>query len=231
MRHHFDFGADRPVVGDDLVRPESWDALRTLTAGAFALAGSREELERTADTRPEIGDRARAIDRWLKNRGVRKLASYGVGGAVLESRLVRFDPARRLLLGDYAPETVERLRTLLPEAEVQRHDLLRDPPFAADVHLFHRVDTELTNAEWREALRRFEHETVLVVATEIATPRRLLQELLLRARSRHLTRAGWLRTRDAFEALWLGTHVATPLRLPDLEAWSLEPRRRPTFSA
>ena len=27
LRHHFDFGADRPVVGDDLVRPEAWDAL------------------------------------------------------------------------------------------------------------------------------------------------------------------------------------------------------------
>jgi hypothetical protein len=224
MRHHFDFGADRPVVGDDLVRPESWDALRTQTAGAFALAGSRDELERTADGRPEIGDRARAIDRWLQDRGVRTLASYGVGGAVLEAWLVRLDPARRLLLADYAPETVERLRALFPEAEIHRHDLLGDPPLPAGVHLFHRVDTELTDAEWRETLRRFEHETVLVVATEIGTPRRLLQELLLRLRSRRLSRAGWLRTRDSFEALWAGTHVATPLRLPDLEAWTLEPR-------
>jgi hypothetical protein len=130
-----------------------------------------------------------------------------------------------LLLADYAPATVERLRTLVPEADVSRHDLLSDPPLRADAHLFHRIDTELTDAEWREALRRFEHETVLVVATEVATLWRLVQELLLRARSRRLTRAGWLRTRGAFEALWLETHDAEPIRLNDLEAWALTPRR------
>ena len=92
----------------------------------------------------------------------------------------RLGPERRLLLADYAPETVERLRELFPAAEVYRHDLLADPPLPADVHLFHRVDTELTDDEWREALRRFAGERVLVVATEVATSRRLVQELLLR---------------------------------------------------
>ena len=65
---------------------------------------------------------------------------------------------------------------------------------------------------------------MLVVATEVATPRRLLQELLLRLRSRGLSRAGWLRTRDAFEALWRDTHDARPLRLHDLDGWALDPR-------
>jgi hypothetical protein len=49
--------------------------------------------------------------------------------------------------------------------------------------------------------------------------------LLLRIRSRRLTRAGWLRTRYAFEALWRDTHDAQPLRLYDLEGWALTPRR------
>jgi hypothetical protein len=66
--------------------------------------------------------------------------------------------------------------------------------------------------------------TILVVATEIATPRRLARELMLRARNRHLTRAGWLRTRGAFETLWSGTHDAEPIRLYDLEGWALTPR-------
>lgn len=224
IRHHFDFGADRAVVGSDLVRPGSWDALRLQTAGAFALAGTRDELERTADARAEIGERAGVIDAWLVDQGVESVASYGVGGAVLETWLLRLHPERRLLLADYAPETVERLRALLPETEVQRHDLLRDGPLPAGAHLFHRVDTELSNAEWREALRRFERETVLVAATEVATPRRFLQELLLRAGNRHLTRAGWLRTRAAFEALWRDTHDARRLRLHDLEGWVLTPR-------
>jgi hypothetical protein len=224
MRHHFDFGPDRAVVGDDLVRAEAWDALRTRTDGAFAAASSREELERTADGRPEIAERARAIERWLDQRDVNALASYGVGGGVLEAWLLRLSPERRLALTDYGPETIERLRVLFPEVEVTRHDLLRDSPLDAEVHLFHRVDTELTDEQWRGVLHRFADATILVVATEVATPRRLGQELLLRARSRHLTRAGWLRTRGSFEALWRGTHDAEELRLYDLDGWALTPR-------
>jgi hypothetical protein len=225
LRHHFDFGADRRAVGDNLVRPEAWDALRLQTDGAFALARSREELDRTAEERPEIGERARAVDAWLRERNVRTLASYGVGGAVLEAWLQRLEPDRRLLLTDFAPETVERLRALFPRDEVVRHDLLADPPLLADAHLFHRIDTELSNEQWAGVLQRFAAETVLVVATEVATAPSFAQELLLRARRRRLTRAGWLRNRGAFEALWSETHDATPLRLNDLEGWALTPRR------
>jgi hypothetical protein len=224
IRHHYDFGAERELVGDDLVRPESWDALRTQTRGPFAAASSREELARTAQERPELGERAQEIDRWLEENGVGTLASYGVGGGVLEWWLERLRPERRLLLAEYAPGTLQRLRMLFPTAEVHRHDLLADPPLPADAHLFHRVDTELTNAEWHAALRRFAGEPVLVVATEVATPRRLLEELLLRRQRGRLTRAGWLRTRGAFEALWRDTHDARPLRLHDLEGWALTPR-------
>jgi hypothetical protein len=224
MRHHFDFGPDRAVVGDDLVRAEAWDALRTRTDGAFSVAASREELERTADGRPEIGERARAIERWLERPDVASLASYGVGGAVLEAWLLRLRPDRSMVLTDYGPETVERLGALLPDVEVVHHDLLRDPPLDADIHLFHRIDTELTDEQWRGVLKRFDAKTILVVATEIATPRRLARELMLRARNRHLTRAGWLRTRSSFETLWSGTHDAEPIRLYDLDGWALTPR-------
>jgi hypothetical protein len=224
IRHYFDFRAERAIVGDDLVRPESWDALRMRTSGPFAAASSREELERTAEELPDIEARATAIDRWLEQNRVGVLASYGVGGGVLEWWLERLCPERRLLLTEYAPETVERLRQLFPGAEIHRHNLLSDPPLVANAHLFHRVDTELTNAEWHETLRRFAGERMLVVAAEVATPKRLLQELLLRLRSRHLSRAGWLRTRGAFEELWQETHDARPLRLHDLDGWALTPR-------
>ena len=206
------------------MRAEAWDALRLGTVGPFSLASSRAELERSADERPEIGLRARAIETWLAQPEVGTLASYGVGGATLEACLLRTRPERRLVFTDYAPETVNRLRGLFPDVEVVRHDLLSDSPLAADAHLFHRVDTELNDDEWRALLRRFAQETILVVATEVATPRRLGQELLLRARHRRLTRAGWLRTRGSFEALWRETHDAEPLRLHDLEGWALTPR-------
>jgi hypothetical protein len=225
LRHHFDFGADRRVVGDDLVRPEAWDALRIRTDGAFAIARSREELDRAAESRTEIGARARAVDAWLRERKIATLASYGVGGGLLEARLQHLDPERRLVLADYAPDTVEQLQALFPGSEVVRHDLLVDPPLAADAHLFHRIDTELSDEQWADVLERFVGEIVLVVATEVATARSFLQELILRARRRRLTRAGWLRNRGAFEALWGVTHDAAPLSLHDLEGWALIPRR------
>jgi hypothetical protein len=224
MRHYYDFGADRSIVGDDLVRPGAWDALRTQTSGPFALPATRDELEGIADEHAELAERAREIDRLLDAKGVEALASYGVGGGPLELWLQRLRPERRLLLTDYAPQTVERLRRLFPEADVRVHDLARDPPLEADAHLLHRVDTELTNREWRELLRRFTDETLLVVATEVATLPRLAAELVGRVRRRGLSRAGWLRTRGAFEALWLPTHEASGVRLHDLDGWVLEPR-------
>jgi hypothetical protein len=224
IRHSFDFGCDRLVVGDDLVRPEAWDALRTETHGPFAIAPDRGELERTADARPEIEERARQICARLDDRGIQTLASYGVGGAVLELWLQRFRPETALSLTDYAPETVTRLRELFPGATVESHDVRTDPPLEADLHLFHRIDTELTNGEWRQVLRRFDAQTILVVATEVADLDRVARELVGRLRNRRLTRAGWLRTREAFEALWPPTHEATPMRLYDLDAWLLEPR-------
>jgi hypothetical protein len=223
--HWFDFGAERELVGDDLVRPEAWDALRTRTTGPFSLADTRAEWERVADERPEIRDRCRELDAWLAERGVDRLASYGVGGATVELWLHRLRPERELVLTDYAPATVERLAELFPEAEVRTHDLLADGPLAADLHLFHRIDTEFTNAQWREVLRRFRDVPVLVVATEIADLKRIAIEFRGWWYKRHTsTRAGVLRTAGAFEALWRRTHRATRLRFNDLDAWLLEPR-------
>ena len=132
IRHVFDFGPDRELVGDDLIRADRWDALRTQTCGAFAIASSRAELAEVADSRPELDARARAIAKVARTRRAESLASYGVGGAVLELCLMRAGSGRlRLTLSDYAPETVTRLRQLFPEAEVQRFDLTRDPPLRA----------------------------------------------------------------------------------------------------
>src|ERR671922_2125588 len=80
VRHHVDFGADRAVVGDDLVRPEAWDALRTRTSGVFSLAPTREEWERTADAHPELEARARPRAALFPRPAGGEGAPYGVGG-------------------------------------------------------------------------------------------------------------------------------------------------------
>lgn len=225
VRHVFDFGQDRELVGDDLVRPEAWDALRVQTSGPFALAADRPALERAADERPELEARARALDALLTERGVGRLVSYGVGAALLEVWLRRLSPDRELVLTDYAPLTVERLTGVFPDSTVVRHDLLADPPLAGDLHLFHRIDTELTNGQWRTVYAGFSGVPVLVLATELIDWRRAAAETAKRLRAPGVTSAGWIRNRRSFEWLWRPTHTQAALRIGDLEAWALRPRR------
>jgi hypothetical protein len=226
LRHYYDFGTDRAIVGDDLVRPEAWDRLRTKTGGVFAIPSTREEFVRTAEGRADLAGRARAIDAWLERQGARVVASYGVGGAALEWWLHKLRPHRKLILTDYGEATVQRLAEVFPEVDVRYHDLRRDDPLTADVHLFHRIDTELSHREWREVFTRFARAPILVVATEVLDFPRLLVELRVRARMkrRHAAKAGFIRSRAAFEALWRPTHTSQPVRMHDLEAWELLPR-------
>jgi hypothetical protein len=223
VRHHFDFGADRALVGDDLVRPEAWDALRTQTSGPFALAETREEWERTADEHPELEARARRIGELLDARGAMRLASYGVGGATLECWLKRLAPRRDLVVTDYAQATVDRLAGIFTEAECVRHDMLEDPPVSADLHLLHRVDTEFTNDEWARVFERFARLPVLFVAAGQVDLKGALAEWR-KGRRPAATRAGWVRTRPALEALWGRTHDGRAVDVGDLPAWELDPK-------
>jgi hypothetical protein len=220
--HYVDFGEDRELVGDDLVGPQAWDALRVRSSGVFALPDSRAEWERLADERADLRHRAQEIDRWLNQRGVLHLASYGVGSAILECWLKRLTPERRLALGEYAPATVERLHEFFPDSEVRDHDLLRDPPLDAEWHLFHRIDTEFSNSDWRRIFAAFGRERVLFVVSELLTPERNAIEV--EARKQAASWAGYLRNHPGFEALWRRTHSGTALRFYDLEAWCLRPR-------
>jgi hypothetical protein len=224
LPHRYDFGADADVVGEELLRPEAWDRLRLRTNGPFSIASDRDELERHADAHREIGERMKLVDDLLCERGARTVVSYGAGGAVPELWLLRVDPGLRLTLTDYAPETVERLQRLLPEAEIRRHNLLSDPPLAGDVHLFHRIDTELDNREWRGVYERFAGRTIVVVATEVVYASEIPRRLWTTLRRRGETRAGWSRTAAAFKSLWRQTHRGTHVDLLDLEGWVLDPR-------
>jgi hypothetical protein len=210
-------------VGDDLVRPASWDGLRVATRGPFALPTTREEFVDAAQARPELEARARAIGAWLDSEDVRVLASYGVGAAALEWHLHNLRPSRELIVTDYGEKTVERLAEIFPEARATVRDIL-DGPLASDMHLFHRVDTELDDQAWRRVFGRFATARILVVATEILGPKQLVGEILNHALHPHAARAGFVRTRSAFESLWRDTHDAQALRVHDLHGWALSPK-------
>jgi hypothetical protein len=220
--HYFDFGSEREQVGSDLVRPDRWDALRLDTRGAFAMARSRSELEAQLAAPPELRERALVISEVLQGEGAVSLASYGVGGGVLELALA--EQGWPLLITEYAPRTVERLRVLLPEAETVQHDLRKAEPLSADWHLFHRIDTEHTGKQWNAIFNRFAQARVVFIPGEVASLRRLLAEVQVRLRSRRASHAGWLRNRAALEALWRDTHRARAHRFHDLDGWLLLPR-------
>jgi hypothetical protein len=178
-----------------------------------------------AEAHEDIADRARAIEAWLADRGADSIASYGVGSGVLEWWLTRIQASRTLMCTDYAAATVQRLNDVVPELHASRHDLRQDGPLDADLHLFHRIDIELSNRQWHEVFSRCGSASILVVAAEVLDLRRLTVELVNRPRIWMVkaSRAGFLRTRAALEALWLPTHHRLPLQVHDLSAWFLTP--------
>lgn len=153
----------------------------------------------------------------------RSLCSYGSGGATLELHLARLAPGLELTCTDFAPRTVERVAALFPEATVVVHDLRSEPPLAADVHLFHRVDTELSDEDWPAVFDRF-RVPVLVAASELLSLHGVARELVTRLRHPAATRAGWLRTEDALRALWRASHEDRRVELHDLPGYLLTPR-------
>jgi hypothetical protein len=198
------------------------------------LPATRAEFERVAQERTDVAARARAIDDWLQSRRVEVVSSYGVGGAALEWWLHRLRPERRLIMTDYGRATTARLGDVFPDAEVRRHDLRCDEPIASDAHLFHRIDTELANHEWRDVFARFRYAEILLIAAEVLDLRALAFEFYNRVAKRgRASRAGFVRNRAAFEALWQSTHLGDPLEMHDLHAWALSPRsnQAPTAAA
>ncbi len=222
IRQRYAFGKDRELVGDRLVRPEAWDALRLGSDGPFAAPADRADLEARVDADAPLRHRAAGIDAALRGLGADSVASYGAGAGLVEAALARLRPERDLILSEYAPGTVERLSLLFPEARVERMELLRDAPLSAAAHLFHRIDTDLDDAQWRGVFGRFAGERVVLVAGDILDIHEAYVQLRRRLQ-RGTTDAGWLRTRSVFERLWEHSHQAAPQRFADHDGWVLEP--------
>ena len=203
IAHRFDFRDGRDSIGRDLIQPRAWDAARDLP-GPFGLPESRAEWERLA-RQPELERRAADVVAVIRRLGARSLCSHGVGTGSLEFNVNRLAPDVTLTCTDYAPRATERLQRLFVEAQVIAHDLAVDEPPRADLHLMHRIDTELDTSSWKLVFARF-FEPILVVPTLLLDLGRMLKELALRVVRPRATRAGWFRTEDAFRALWTDSH-------------------------
>lgn len=219
MRHAYDFGAARQAVGDNLLKPQAWDAARA-APGPFLLPETRQEWESLADDE-ELRARARDIAAFA---GAGSLCSHGVGTALLELNIVRAAPGLRLICTDYAPLTVERLAPLFPEAEVVLRDLTDPDPPSASLHLMHRLDAELDDDAWRGVFERLP-EQVLFVPNAVLSPLGAMREVARRiVRHGRLTNAGWFRNEPALRVLWHRTHTAKRVMVGGASAYLLEPR-------
>jgi hypothetical protein len=207
IRHTFDFGGRI----EELAGPEAWDRVRELDP--------RFAIPETTVLRPGIERRAGHIAAVARELGAGSICSYGVGTAELERALAR---DVRVTGTDFAPRTVERLQLLFPDAELVRHDLVRDEPLPADLHLLHRVDTELSDDEWRTVLPRF-REPVLFVPSFVLGWGLLAGELVRRLRG--ATPAGYGRNEAALRALWAGSHDHRRIEIAGDPAYLLTPRR------
>lgn len=64
-------------------------------------------------------------------------------------------------------------------------------------------------------------EPILLVPALLLDLERVLKEIALRLLKPRASRAGWLRTEDAFRALWAGTHFDEPVSAGDQRAFLL----------
>lgn len=134
----------------------------------------------------------------------------GIGG--LEYFIKTESPDLHTTSTDYAPEATERLARVFSEcASVLVFDMLNDPwrRTPCTLYLLHRVETELSDRQWRSCFRRMQAgqvSPVLVIPSEFLTPERRAQARRtyfshLRRRQQ-LTFSGYRRTKSRFMSLW-----------------------------
>lgn len=236
IRTYYDFAEYSGVVGSDLHSPSAWDALRESGAESFSLSERRQSWLDSFVDQAYLRERARAIVGLCREQGLERVFSVGAGIAALEYFIKAEDPALHLTCTDYAPKATARLRSVFEECDdIFVFDMMRDEwPSAPDtLYLLHRVDFELSDRDWRSCFARMAANAispVLVVACELLTPekRKRMRHVYLSHKIHHrpLTFSGYLRTRDAFKALW-GRDYNTARELPvgDLEGFLLTVKR------
>lgn len=236
--HWYGVDSHIAIAGRSLQSPTSWDALRTTDPeGSFGFGQSRASWIARASSHPVLPRLADEVVSLMRRWDAHSMVSVGVGTAMLEY-LIRSRMGDLVLrCGDYTPASLEVLRNWFTEAASVELMDLRDPAAwvedPAEVVLLNRVDTELTDDEWRVMFGRLAGRGVqrviwipcglitrLVVTREV---RSTVGALLRRYRLAH---AGYLRTERRMRDLFLRWYDRTVIYKSDeLPIWALG--RRP----
>jgi hypothetical protein len=214
MKHYYYFGKKADALGESLIRPDSWDALRTADSGSqddFLMPETRMAWEEKSLGNVVLNGRADALTDFLRPR-YRRVYSYGVGCAFLEYLLKKRDPMLFVRCSDFTPRTIERLKKVFIEAdEIVLFDMLSgtwDNGGSNCIHMFHRVDTEFDDRQWRDIFKRMSRagiEHVLFIPSEYLTVKRIVVQkikyFLYSWTGRKMTFSGFLRTKERFVSL------------------------------
>ena len=220
VSHRHYFGGDAPAALRDAA---SWDAVRA-QPGIFGMPESAEAWARDSKLYG-LAPRAQSVAAELRALGATRICSYGVGVGYFERNLLEVAPQLELVCTEVTPRALVALRSFFEgRATVVEHDFRVDAPLPCDVHLLHRVDTELSNEEWPDVLARF-REPVVLVQGGLLDVRSALAEARTRLLHRGATFSGWLRTRDSMRALWSATHEDRRFDAAGLPGYVLTPAR------
>lgn len=235
IRTYYDFGPGAEIVGANLLKKSAWDALRTSGLASFSVADEREAWLASFSERDDLRERAHAIVTLCRTRGCTGVLSVGAGVGGLEYFVKTEAPELHVTSTDFAPAATDRLAHVFSECdEVTVFDMMHDPwpTTPGTLFLLHRVDTELSDREWRSCFRRMQAgrvSPVLVVPCEFLTPeRRARARRTYLSHLRHkrpLTFSGYLRTKTRFMSLWSPSYgLLEELQIGDLTGFLLEAR-------
>jgi hypothetical protein len=230
IRAYSDFAEYADVVGGNLLSPAAWDALRGSGARYFSLYERRQDWLASFADNKELKERAQVIVSLCREQGLSRIFSVGAGIGGLEYLIKTENPDLHLTCTDFAPKATDRLREVFEECdEVEVFDVMQDEWRATPetLYMFHRVDTELSDRDWRRCFARMAASgvsPVLVVATELLTPekKKRMRHLYLshRLHRKPLTFTGYVRNREAFRMLWSsGYDTAREMGVGDLEGF------------
>jgi len=234
IKHHHDFGTNAALAGESLIAPGAWDRLRVSIADdAFRVPQDRKGWIAVCQN-AQVEAMASDLSRVIEAAGLPPVVSVGVGKAALEYYLKRKLPSLNLTCAEHSPEVVQRLRSVFTECDAVESFDMRSAhwPYAGSLCLLSRVETELTDAEWRTAftnMRQSGIRQVLMVSSGFVTPlsaaRELAHRVIARVKGRRATFAGYLRSEAAFRALWGGEWaIAEEHQVGGLKAYLLTVR-------
>jgi hypothetical protein len=244
MKHYQVFGdATKNLKNKELTSPESWDALRE-SHPFFSISSDREGWEEASELRiPKDGQdsllRARAIDiiQLIRQEGITRVFSVGVGGAALEYQLKKLMPELIVVCSDYSNTTVERLQKVFVESDgIIQFDIVRGDWVGVQksyvgndgLCIMYRLDAGFSDTESKEIFKRMSEagiQKVLVIPTGVLTLlsmyNRKRRELLWFLKRVPMVFCGYVRTKKRFQEQWRAEYGETELLLGGLKSFLL----------